>query len=148
MCSAPFLEVPVVVGAEHDEREFLVLGVGEDLAAELRERWEAHRREDPACVHVVDPSVDVVAAGSDLVVAHRLDSVLLLRSSGDALKAEVRDLGAFEQPHLLAVVVGDDPWGPVRKGCGQPSLEHPRRLNGVVIGAYEHQVVEADPSIG
>ena len=47
-CAAPVVDVPVVVRPHHGQRDVLVLGPGEELAAELGERREAQRAEDAA----------------------------------------------------------------------------------------------------
>ena len=77
MGAAPLVDVPVVVGPDHRQRDVLVLGAGEQLAAELRERREAQRAEHAVGVHVLDPLVDVVAARAQLGERGRLDAVLL-----------------------------------------------------------------------
>ena len=125
----PLLDVPVVVGLQGDQRQVLVLGVGEDLTAELRERREAQRRQDAAGVHVVDAGVDVEAAVTDLAEAGRLDAVLLLGATRHGVEAEVRDLGALEEPHLVAGVVLDHPRRAVGVLRRQAALEHVGRLD-------------------
>ena len=60
--AAPLVDVPVVVGPDHGQRHVLVLGAGEELAAELGEGGEAQRAEHAVGVHVLDPLVDVPAA--------------------------------------------------------------------------------------
>ena len=60
MRGAPLVDVPVVVGLQHHQREVLVLRLLEAPAAEPGHAREAHRREDPVAVHVADPLVDEV----------------------------------------------------------------------------------------
>ena len=74
---APRVDVPVVVRLHEDVREFLVLGFGEHLPAQPRERREAQRREHTVGVHVVDARVDVPAARTHLLVRGRIDAVLV-----------------------------------------------------------------------
>jgi len=62
------MPVPVE-GASSGLRRFdvLVLGAGEQLPAELRERREAERPEQAVGVHVLHPLVDVVGPWAQLV---------------------------------------------------------------------------------
>ena len=53
--AAPLLDHPVVVGLDAQQGELLVLGLGEGLAAEARERREAERRLEVVDVHVLEP---------------------------------------------------------------------------------------------
>ncbi len=89
--AAPLVDVPVVVGLHDGEREVLVVGGGEQAAAEAGERREAHRAEHAAGVHVLDALVDVPAAGAHLVEGGRLDAVLLLGATGDGVEPDVGD---------------------------------------------------------
>ena len=77
---------------------------GEQLAAELRERREAHRPEHAVRVHVHDARVDVVAAGSELVEARGVDAVAVRRTTGDRVQRDVGHLASVERPHVEAAV--------------------------------------------
>jgi hypothetical protein len=67
--AAPLLHHPVVVGADAEQPEFAVGGLGEGLAAEAREGGETERGLDVVDVHVGEPGRDVVGAGTHLLVS-------------------------------------------------------------------------------
>ncbi len=141
---APHVDVPVVVGLQHRERQILVGRRREQPAGEPRERREAHRPEHAARVHVLHPLVDVVTTGSHLVERGRLDAVLLLRPPRDRVQPDVRDDGALEGPDIRAVGLTDDARRaitPLRRDGG---VEHVRRLDEVVVDAHHDQVVGVD----
>ena len=97
----PFLDLEVVVGLDAGQRDVLVLGLVERLAAEARERREAQRGLDPVLVHVGEPlgdapralahlvvvdqsQVDVVAVVADRSVeAHQRPAQILVHPPGD-----------------------------------------------------------------
>src|SRR5581483_1604797 len=139
---APRVDVPVVVRLHHRQGDVLVLRAGEQLAAELRERREAQRPEHAVGVHVLDPLVDVVAAGPDLGEGRRLEAVLLLGTPGDGVQGHVADRLAVVQPGVGAVVAGDELRGHVGVLGGEAPLEHVRRLDRVVVHAHEDQAVD------
>ena len=140
--AAPVLEVPVVVGPHADEREILVLGLGEHLAAQPRERREAHRTQHPVGVHVVDPFADVPAPGAHLFETGRIDAVLVPRPTGDGIQADVRELPAVVHPDVVACVGAHDSGnvvaGPVLRR--KMAIEHARGLDHVVIDTDEDEV--------
>jgi hypothetical protein len=139
--AAPGVDVPVVVGLEHGEGEVLVLGRREQPAREPGERREAHRPEDPAGVHVLDPLVDVPAARAHLLEGGRLDAVLLLGPAGHGVEPDVGDHGPVEGPHVGPVGLLDDLRGQVGEPRRQPPLEQVGRLDQVVVDAHQDQVV-------
>ena len=145
MGAAPLVDVPVVVGLHHRQRDVLVLGAGEQLAAELRERREAQRAEHAVGVHVLHPLVDVVAAGPHLVERRRLHAVLLRRPAGDRVERDVGDLLALVEPDVGAVVTGDELRRQVDVLGGQAALEEVRRLDHVVVDAHQHHVSDVHP---
>ena len=78
------VDVPVVVRAQHGDRELAVAGrrlLAEQLADEARHGREAERAEHAVRVHVLDARVDVVAAGAELGERGRLHAVLLGRAA-------------------------------------------------------------------
>ncbi len=138
--AAPVLDVPVVVGPQHVEGELLVLGPGEELAAELDEGGEAHRPEHAVDVHVPDPLVDVVATRAHLVEGGGLDAVLLGGPAHHGVEAHVGDHVALEGPDVDAVVVVDDPRGAVLPLGRDPAVEHVGGLDDVVVDAHEDEI--------
>ena len=138
--AAPVLDVPVVVGPQHVDGELLVLGAGEELAAELDEGGEAHRPEHAVGVHVPDPLVDVVATLAHLLERGRLDAVLLGGTAHHGVEAHVGDEVALEGPHVGAVVVVDDARGAVLPLGRDAALEHVGGLDDVVVDAHEDEI--------
>ena len=105
---APLVDVPVVVGPQHRERQILVIGAGEVLTAELRVRREVHRGQHAVGVHVPDALVDVEAPGTHLAEPGRLDAVLVRGAPGHRVQADVGRLPALEDPGVGAVVPRHD----------------------------------------
>ena len=68
---APLLDHPVVVGLHARQRELLVVGLVERLAAEARERRERQRAVDPVELEVLLALLGVPAAGPHVVVGGR-----------------------------------------------------------------------------
>ena len=139
--AAPRLDVPVVVGLQHGERQVLVLRPGEELPAELDERGEAHRSEHAVHVHVPDPLVDVVAAGPHLGERGGLDAVLLGGPSHDGVQPDVGDLVALVGPDVDPAVLVDDPRGAVLPLGRHPALEHVGRLDDMVVDTHEDEIL-------
>ena len=137
---APLLDVPVVVGLQQRQAEVGVLG-GEQPAREAGERREADRAEDAAGVHVLDPLVDLVATGPDLVEALRLEAVLLLRPPGHRVERDIGDHHIAELPGVAAVRVVHQPRRIVDVLLLQVVLEHVRRFDDVVIDTDQDHVV-------
>ena len=139
---APLVDVPVVVGPDHGQGHVLVLGPGEELAAELGEGGEAQRAEHAVGVHVLDPLVDVVAAGPELVEGGRLEAVLLAGPSGHRVEGDVGEHLALVQPGVGAVVVGDELGGQVHVLGREAPVEEVRRLDDMVVHADHDHLVD------
>ncbi len=155
--AAPLLDHPVVVGLHARQTELLVLALEERLAAEPREGREAHRRLDPAGVHVGEACLRVVAAGAHVVVGDRRERHLLSRVPDGRDHALVRvdevlvhpavDLGRRVVVEVLDVdsrcrrsrcraMPRRTIFGPrSRNFGGQPRVPHVRRLDDVVVDA-------------
>ncbi len=136
--------MPVVVRAHELGRELFVFqrGAGEELAAELRERREAHGAEDPVGVHVLDPVVDVVATGPHVVERLRVHRVLLGRTARDRVEPDVRELGAHELPHVDAALLADELRRDVGVLRGEATFEQVGRLHHVIVDTHENHVFE------
>ena len=130
----PLLEEPVVPGPDAGEAEVAVLRVEEDAAAEARDHGrEVHRGPHAVDVHVAHPGLDVVAAGTHLVEAERLQAVRLGAPSGHRVHAHLGVALALELPDLVTLLRLDDARGPVGQGGGHAPLEHVGRLDHVVV---------------
>ena len=141
--AAPFLDVPVVVGLQDRKAEIAVVGRPcEQLAAEVRERREAHRADHTVRVHVADPLVDVEATDADLVERGRLDPVLLNGSADYGVEADVGGVHPAEAPDLGAVVSAEHLRCLVGEPLRQAALEHVGRLHDVIVHAHEHHVLD------
>ena len=139
--AAPFADVPVVVGADHDRGDVLVRDFGELHAGERRERREAERRQDSVRVHVADALVHVPTARPDLVVRGRLHSVLLRRATNHGVQGEVRDLLSVENPDVGAILLANDPRRNRMKLHRERPLEHVRGFDCMVVDANENHVL-------
>jgi hypothetical protein len=140
----PFVDVPVVVGAQRAQREVGILGrrILEHLTAEARERREAHRPEHAVGVHVVDARVDVETARSHLVEAGRVDAVLLGRCAGDGVQAERDDALAGEVPCFRTIVLGDHPRRQVLELGRHSPFEDVPGLHHMVVHTHQDEIVE------
>ena len=96
--AAPLLDHPVVVGLDARQPEVLVGAFEERLAAEARQRREAHRRFDPAHVHVGEARRRVVATRAHVVVGDRSERHLLFRVADGGDHALVRVHEVFVEP--------------------------------------------------
>ena len=121
-------------------RELLVCGGGEQSGAEARERRKAHRPQDPTGVHVLDPLVDVVAAGPHLVEGGGLDPVLLPGAARHRVEADVRDDRPVEDPDVRAVGPAIDAGSTVPVAGREMVVEHVGRLHEMVVDADQDEV--------
>ena len=112
---APLVDVPVVVGLEHHQRQLLVARLGEGAGVEAGHGREAHRREHAVGVHVAHALVHVEAAGPQLGERAGVEAPLLPRPPHRRGHAERRRGAApLEHPLVDALL-----------RCGRPSA--PRR---------------------
>ena len=139
---APFVDVPVVVGLQHDEREVLVVGLLEPAAAEAGQAREAHRREHAVAVHVLDPLVDQVRRRPHLRERARVQAPLLLGPRHGRVEPEDPELLALELPVLLAVRLAYEPRRAVLVLRGHVVLEQVGRLDGVIVDAEDDHVFD------
>ena len=118
-----------------------------DPGGEGRERGEVHRGQDAAGVHVLDPLVHVVAAGSDLVEALRLEAVLLLGSTGHGVERRGLHDDLAERPDVGALVVADQLGRPVLVLGVEVVDEQVGRLDDVVVDADQDEVVGSEHGV-
>ncbi len=139
--TAPVVDVPVVVGLQHDEGQVFVLRLLERATAEAGHAGETHGRQHSVPVHVTYPLVDVVGAGTHLGMSGRVESPLLLRPGHHRVEPDHRHLLVLVDPLVLALFVVHDVRGLVHVAGRQVSLEHVRRLNDVIVDADQDHVV-------
>ena len=156
--AAPLLDHPVVVGLDAGQPELLVGAFEERLAAEPRQGREAHRRFDPAHVHVGETRHRVVATRAHVVVGDRRERHLLFRVPDGRDHPLVRVHEVFVEPavdlrgrvvvEVLDVAGGTDvvdlaDTAPHDLGAAvavlrrQPALPDVRGLDHVVVDADE-----------
>ena len=135
--AAPLVDVPVVVRLEHGQRAVVAGGAAgvEHATAEARERREAHRTEHAVHVHVTHAGVDLVAAVAHLPERHGVHAVLLRRTPGHRVQAEVGAPLLAPHPHVGAVRGPDDAGRAVAPALGEVTVEHPGGLDDVVVDA-------------
>jgi hypothetical protein len=139
---APLVDHPVVVGPDAQEREFLVLGLQEQLPAEAGDRREVQRRQDPGLVHVGEPRPRVVAPRAHLAVREALHRDVLGPAAGHGAQPAGHRPAVLVDPELLAIRLGDDPGRDVVVLPGKPVEPDPRRLDHVVIDRDDPVEVE------
>ncbi len=142
MGAAPLLDVPVVVGLEQGAPEVFVIGAGEQLPGEAGDRAEAHGSEHAIGIHVLDPLVHVEAPGPHLRPRRRLEPVLVRRSAGHRVEADVHHLCAEELPDLGAIRLDHVARGLIPDLRRGPPFEQMRWLHHMVVHAHQDQVVD------
>ncbi len=152
--TAPLVDVPVVVGLDHDLVDVGVRPLVQHLARKAGPVGEVQAGELTTGVHVTDALVHVVAAGPHLVVAAGIDVEVLRVLPGNRVEAQVAALQVAVPPLLDAPLVG------AHLGCEllvfrrDMVVEHVGRLGDVVIDADQNDVVRVHgsplprPSVG
>ncbi len=148
--AAPLLDHPVVIGVHTRQREVLVLGFVESLAAEPGEGREAQGSFDMIHIHIDQTCRRLVESWPHLVVPHRFLTDLLRfqaggRHSRDHCVPEVLvhppvGLRAARGHPKRPAVCRDHlvrrtyhPWARLPVPAGQPVPPQVRRLNHVVV---------------
>ena len=152
---APLLDHPVVVGLDAQERELLVLGLGEGLAAEAGEGREAQRRLEVVDVHVLEPGLDLVGARAHVLVGHAPHGHLVAGHADGGVDPQQRALQVLVVPPVggkalraghhgeLAADEGDLP----HRGTNDPRPHVVILLRKAVhphVGRFHHVVVYGD----
>jgi hypothetical protein len=120
----------------------LVLAFEEDRAAEPRERREAQHGTDAVDVHVSDAGLGVITARDHVVVADRLQPVLLRLLTGDRVEPDVRVGTVLVQPGLhrrqpVAARNLDDSRAGVEVLRRQPVRPHLGMLDQVIVDGQQ-----------
>ena len=140
--AAPLVDVPVVVGLDHDQVDVAVRALVQDLAGEPGEVREVEAGELAAGVHVAHPLVDVVATGPHLVVAAGVDVVHLRRLAGHGVEARGCGPGRRRTTTARRRPPRSRPGAPGRLYfAGTWASNMVRRLGDVVVDADQDQVV-------
>jgi hypothetical protein len=137
----PLLEMPVVPSLDDGVAELWIRAGRVDRSAESGDLGrEVDRCPDPVDVHVLDPLVDVVATGPDLVEPGRLEGPLRLGATDDGAEAGQLVALAVEQPDLVAGLIGH------QAGCSR--LESSRHPPFEDVGGLHQVVVDRDHRVG
>jgi len=104
---------------------------------------EAHGAEHAVDRHVTDSFVHVVAADSHVVERGGLNAVLLRWAADDGVEADIGDLVAVVDPDVGPVLAADELRCLVLILGRQQPVEHPPRLNDVVVDADQNHVLSA-----
>ncbi len=132
---APLIDHPVVVGGNAGGGELLVGRVEERAAGEARETGEAQLGVDSVDIHVLHPLSGVEAARQHVGVLRRVEPELLTLLAGDRVEPDVVLAAALEQPHVVAVLVGDVLGTGFLELGGQSVLPDVGVLDDVVVDA-------------
>ena len=138
---APLVEDEVVVGADAELREVLVLGGEKRAAGEAAEVREAQLGPDALDVHVLDAVGDVVTPGQHVVVAARVHAEVARVLARHRVEGEVAGLLALIEPGVVAVGELHDARRDVVVLRGQPVKPHPGVLDDMVIDGDDSCVV-------
>ncbi len=133
--SRPLLEVPVVGGPDHRQRELRIAHA--ELVSLPGEAGEGGREVERGVhavdVHVRDASVDVPGATAHLVESRRLEGELVDWPADHRVEPDLVVAVAVVGPVLHPVVVLEDPRSEVGVPGGDPPLEQASRLDQMVV---------------
>jgi hypothetical protein len=133
----PLLDHPIVVSADTQVSQRLILGRQEPLAGEPREGRETQTSSNTVTEQVAGPNDGVIATLNHVVVSRRVHGEVLVRLARDGVQTHGRDLIAPVLPYLSAVVFGQHPGTFILPFRGQPISPHARRLDDVIIDTDE-----------
>src|SRR5262249_53751749 len=102
--AAPLIDVPVVVGAQVNQRLALVRGLVKLTAVETNTAGEVQRGGDAVDVHVIDAGVGLIDASAQLLQGGRLHAVFLQNASNDGVQADGGHLHPLVFPVVRAVL--------------------------------------------
>ena len=140
MLAAPRIEMPVVVGLDGREREFLVLHFLEARARKTGKRAEADGSQHAVGVHILDARVGIEAAFAHLLERNRLETVLFLGPAGHGVEAESGRPLALDLPVMGAVGAALHGRRTILEARRDVLDEHVRGLDEVIIDADENQI--------
>ncbi|CAB4816924.1 unannotated protein [freshwater metagenome] len=141
MRTAPLVDVPVVVGLDHDLVDIEVGALVQHLPGEAGEVGEVESRELTTRVHVTHALVYVEAARTHFVVAARVDVEHLAGFAGHGIEAEIATLDVAVPPLLDAALVGEDPRRLGLVTGRNMRVEHGGRFGDVIVDADEDEIV-------
>src|ERR1700722_1194419 len=141
IAAAPFVNMPVVVGLDHDLVDRRVGALVQHLSRKAGPVGKVEARERPTRRHVTHPLMYVVATRAHLAVAGRVDVVHLGRLARDGIQAKVAALLLAVPPLLEATFVGLHPRSQMSVLCRNVTLEHVRWFRDVIIHADEDHVL-------
>src|SRR6202012_455325 len=139
--AAPFVKDEVVVCADAELREVLVLGLMKCAAGEPAEVREAQLRPHALDIHVLDAVGDVVTPGQHVVVAARVHPEVAWMLARNGIEGKVARLTAFIKPGVVAVGQLDDSRRHVGVLSGYAVEPNPGVLDDMVIYRDDSYVV-------
>ena len=133
MRSTPFIDVPIVVGLDHDLVDRSIRALVQHLAREASPVRKIQTSQLTACIHVANAFVDVPATRTHLVIARRIDVEILTGLSGHSIETEIATLEVAIPPLFNSVLVGENPWRELFVLRRHVCIEHVGWLSDVVI---------------
>jgi hypothetical protein len=88
MGAAPFIDMPVIIGAQMDQGVVLVRRLVEQAAVETHEASEIQRRSDAVDVHIVDARAGIVDTLAQLIEGGGLHAVFFRRPADDGAQTD------------------------------------------------------------
>ena len=133
MRGAPLVDVPIVVGLDHDLVDRTIRALVQDLPREASPVRKIQTSELTACIHVANAFVDVPATRTHLVIPRRIDVEVLTRLPGDRIESEIASLEVAVPPLFDPVLVSENSRRKLFVLRGHMRIEHVGRLSDVVI---------------
>ena len=141
VCSAPLVNVPVVVCTQHDKGEILILGLLEIATTESCKRRKAHRLKNSVAVHVPHTLVNVICARTHLGKTGWVKAPLFFGPGDNSIESHCAHRLTLEGPHVMAPLVLLILWCLILVLCRNMSIKHVWWLDNVVVDADENQVL-------
>ena len=139
--AAPFVNMPVIIGAQVDESLRLVFSLDEQPTVDHREAREIQRCRDAVDIHVSDTGVNIITAGTQLREGGWLHTVFLARPADHGVEPDGRNLPALVFPEIRTVRLGAQFWRGGKCCAGKMLVKHITRFGDVIVSADDHQIV-------
>ena len=138
--STPFVDMPIIISAQMDQRLLLVLGQGEQAAVDAGEAGEIERCGNAVDIHVADTGMDVIAAGPQLLERGRLEAIFLARAANHGVEGHGLDLLTLVFPVIAAVPTNLQLGRAGQRSAGKVLIKDVSGFGDVIIDTDDHHV--------